>query len=243
MAENLELVKVSLKKLGDELRAATQKQKPKCASKGVLQDAVAIAISSPCGLLVAEQWIKFNGVVDAGCLHAAMDRVRESLCNSRACGAEVSDGMSAVVPRDSLLSARARKFLMESKLKSWLETQNLEKGIAPARAQVWQKRLALNDCPGKVAKTKKGQKQWCRRWRTRWGVTPGRIFCREVMSETDMQEKVEGRVSGRKHKPRLVFGRRPPTDGSKTLTVWWAWFPGRLIRFGYKRSPKTVPFF
>ena len=192
MAENLELVRESLEKVGNELRAAVQKDKAKRASRSVLKDAVAIATSTPDGLLVAEHWIQFNGVTDAESLRAAMDRVRERVPTSNACGVEPIDGTSGVAKNDLLVSCRGRKFLTEYKLNSWLEAQNVGKGVAPARAQVWQQRLVLNACPGKVSKTKKGQRQWCRRWRARWGVTSGRICCREVVPEKDMQEKVRG---------------------------------------------------
>lgn len=217
VAEKLQSMTDCLNEVGKELRAALRKQKPKKASKAVLRDAAAIATSAPDGLAVAKQWIQFNGVVDAASLHAALEMDRGSLCISSACSAAPIDETVAGVPHDKPLSCRARKFLVDSNLMSWLETQSLQKGLAPVRTQVWQQRLRLNSCPVKISKTKKGQRQWCKRWRRRWGVAAGRIHCREIVTEKDMQEKVGARSLAATAIHGFRFGVHPHAGPQQNL--------------------------
>jgi hypothetical protein len=165
LAEKLQVVTDNLKDLGRTLTAAERRTRPKRASLSVLRDAVAMATMTPAGCEVAEHWIKFNGVVDPKCVHAAMETVRENVCISRAGPDEKKTDTSSVEAGDKALSHRCRKFLLEHDLMDWVETQNVQKGIAPVRSQVWRHWMMMRSSPGKSATTRKGQRQWCKRWR------------------------------------------------------------------------------
>ena len=240
IAEKLQVVTDSLKDLGKTLRAARRSTRPKRASPSVSRDAVSMAISTPAGSEIAERWIKFNGVVDPDCIHAAMETVRENVLIASAGQADKPPTTTLVESGDRGLSHRSRKFLLEHDLMEWVETQNVQKGIAPVRAQVWNKRRSLDSCAATISSTKKGQRQWCKRWRNRWGIVTGRIHCREKLLEKDMQEKVLSESAVANGAPFWILGRCPHAAGPKTETTWWYQISVRATDFYRQRDPKTV---
>jgi len=240
LAEKLQVVTDSLKDLGKTLRAATRSTRPKRASPSVLRDAVSMAISTPAGCEIAELWIKFNGVVDPDCIHAAMETVRANVLIAGAGQADRPPTNTVFESGDTVLSHRSRKFLLEHDLMEWVETQNVQKGIAPVRAQVWNKRRSLSSGHATISTTKKGQRQWCKRWRNRWGIVTGRIHCREKLLELDMQEKVLSQSAVANVSPVWILGRGPDSAGTKTETTWWYLISVRATDFYRQRDPKTV---
>jgi hypothetical protein len=193
MAEQLEEANESLALVNRELRAAVRKEKPKQVSKTVLRDAISLATCRPDGLLMAERWMHYNKVVNAQVIGAALEKVRLQLTASCEKSAASEEHAPAAAHLNQALSRRAQQFLTEYKLHTWLADQNLKKGLAPARAQVWQRMLSFASYPEKSSRTLKGQRQWCRRWRSRWSISSGRIACREMIPEKDMQDKVAAR--------------------------------------------------
>ena len=190
LAEKLRMATDSLTDLGKTLKNAVRGTRPKKASHSVLRDAVTMASSTPDGYALAEHWLKYNGIVHPRCVRAAMETVREKVCISTAGLAEKKHPTTIDELTDTPLSHRSRKFLLEHHLMDWVESQNVQKGIAPVRAQVWRHRMRLQRWPESMSTTQKGQRQWCKRWRNRWGIVTGRIHCREKVLEKDMQEKV-----------------------------------------------------
>jgi len=171
-----------------EIRSACKRERPKAASESVVRDGIKLATLSCTRSDMVNAWLDANGIVGKRQKEEAHARIAAAeLLTIPSMG---PPGSSAMMDDTLTLTKKARTFALEYELKTWLEEQNVGKGLAPVRSQVWQKRLQLQVSPHRVAKTKKGQKQWCRRWRRRWGVTAGRIYCREVISEADMQQKV-----------------------------------------------------
>lgn len=86
---------------------------------------------------------------------------------------------------------RAQRFLSDFQLHSWVEQQNLSKGIAPVASVVHMRRAGLAcgaSSPVKSSISKSG-KQWLRRWRRRWGVQLGRIAAREHLTVQDQKKE------------------------------------------------------
>ena len=190
IAQKLQLVTDNLGNLAKSLKVARLSTRAKKASPAVMRDAVALAAGTPNGSEVAELWLSFNGVVDTDCVKAAMKTIRETVTHSGAVRPVEGPNSTLPGPEATKFSHRCCKFLMEHDLMEWVEMQNVQKGIAPARAQVWKQRVKHRSCPDKMSATKKGQRQWCKRWRRRWGLVTGRVQCREKLLDKDMQEKV-----------------------------------------------------
>ena len=241
IAQKLQLVTDSLGNLAASLRVAKMTTKTKRASPAVMKDAVAMATGTPNGCEIAELWLKFNGVVDSECIKAAMQTIRETVSHSSAVRPVPAPTSTLPGPDATKFSHRCCKFLMEHDLMEWVETQNVQKGIAPARAQVWKQRIKKRSCTDKVSATRKGQRQWCKRWRRRWGLVTGRVQCREKLLDKEMQEKVRSKfaVANSTHVVILGSARMPPEPKQRP--------PGgtsfRSVRQTLleARDPKTVP--
>jgi hypothetical protein len=172
-----------------EIRSACRLKRPKSASESVVRDGIHLSNLSCSGSDLVNAWLRNNGIF--GKTQTAEAQARIAAAESQLIAVQGTPPDTSA-PKDTSvgLTKKAMTFAREYEMKTWLEEQNVVKGLAPVRTQVWQKRLQLKVSSHRVAKTKKGQKQWCRRWRKRWGVTAGRIYCREVISEVDMQQKV-----------------------------------------------------
>ena len=104
----------------------------------------------------------------------------------------------------------ARKFVGEFALHGWVESQNMNLGIAPLTSIVSQCGLAAAGAAsdGKPPCTSlklRSKYQWLRRWRDRWGVALGRVTAREQLSTKEMQNKAGILASPRVHF-RLYLG-------------------------------------
>ena len=84
--------------------------------------------------------------------------------------------------RGQLALEKARKFLMEAKLHSWVRVQNNMKGLAPSNNALW--RRCCNEGNGQalpdgvavltpITKRRIGKLQWLRRWKQRWNIKSG----------------------------------------------------------------------
>jgi hypothetical protein len=178
-----------LKTIRKELKAAQRKAAPKIAPRTLLKDAVFFAKTEHDGSEVARVWLHNRGIVDAKCLKQALDHVRAEMGRPEL---QVIEGaVKAAIPSEALSpSRRAQQFLVDYRLQSWVEMQNLTKGLAPRRSQLWQQRLATDNVTEKKAAAVRGQKQWCRRWRQRSGVLLSTISCRETLPDAELQAKV-----------------------------------------------------
>ena len=98
-------------------------------------------------------------------------------------------------PEKSTAPARtAARFLKECRLAKWVETRNMEQGIAPVVSLVAQEARATNCLPPEPESTKhKCQLQWLRRWRRRWNITMGSIPAREHIPPEEARRKACGK--------------------------------------------------
>ena len=90
------------------------------------------------------------------------------------------------------LVKQMRKLCEEHNLFSWVERQNLSKGIAPRTAVVHDHLKTTHSIDfgcGTSSAKKRSQQQWLRRWRRRWDVNMGRITARETLPENECQYK------------------------------------------------------
>jgi hypothetical protein len=83
----------------------------------------------------------------------------------------------------------ASKFLREYNLAHWVEKQNLDLGMAPFTANVMLAARREQVLLPNKQHSRKGQKQFLRRWRRRWSIKLGAIACREVMTKETLQAK------------------------------------------------------
>jgi len=82
------------------------------------------------------------------------------------------------------------KFWNEYGLLTWVENQNMEKGIAPITTSVARQwHASSSGSHSKPLGSKKTQRQWLRRWRRRWNVQLGTIAPRETLSPADCHAK------------------------------------------------------
>ena len=211
IAQKLQLVTNNLGDLAESLRVARLSTRPKRASPTVMRDAVALAAGTPNGSEVAELWLSFNGVVDTECVKAAMETIRETVSHSSAVRPVPAPTSTLPGPDATKFSHRCCKFLMEHDLMEWVETQNVQKGIAPAR------------------------------WRRRWGLVTGRVQCREKLLDKEMQEKVRSKfaVANSTHVVILGSARMPPEP--KQRPPGGTSFRSVRQTLLEARDPKTVP--
>ena len=82
----------------------------------------------------------------------------------------------------------AQKALAEEQVFTWLKTQNLVHGAAPAALQVYEQfRLRqAHAAPGEPL-TRRGIQKWVMRWRKRWSVRRGRLHVRDCVDPADLR--------------------------------------------------------
>lgn len=99
-----------------------------------------------------------------------------------------------------------RRWLRERSLHSWVETQNLTKGVAPLQS------IALSHVDGMTVDTgsaptydhtpsKKHRRQWLLRWRRRWDVSLAAMPAGDVVPAELAQRKAIGLQQGSKVSP------------------------------------------
>lgn len=172
-----------------------QKRRHKGAKKPTKQDvndAVSIFMIGGSWPLV-RTWFAWRHVTDTKVLDQALDDVRKK-CPDDAVPvpSATGSGQAGASIFDPESNARVKKFLQEHNLHGWLETQNVDRGIAPGTAQVWKRRLADGVETPKLASTRKGQLQWLRRWRLRWDVKIGSVAQREQVPDDVARLKASG---------------------------------------------------
>ncbi len=109
---------------------------------------------------------------------------------------ELADQGRSDLVDDTLLPAgaalrQARRYFEEWKLHTWVQHQNLAKGIAPVSrttATAWTKMNKRSRSSAASPKLK-SQWQWLRRWRRRWDVRLGLIPSRETLPANICQMK------------------------------------------------------
>ena len=94
-------------------------------------------------------------------------------------------------------AAKKRRFLAEWNLETWVEDQNVRKGITPMSSLVLQKaRNELGIVGIASAKTRKGGFQWLRRWRRRYGVRLRKLPPLDTPSDVVLAQKATVREGG-----------------------------------------------
>ena len=95
--------------------------------------------------------------------------------------------------RSSQLNS-ARKFIAEHRLHTWVESENMDKGIAPPSRLIIEKKRDLEqlqdtelDCLPPPLNNK--GKKWLKRWRQRWRIAIGTIGKQRLIEPHVMQEK------------------------------------------------------
>ena len=93
------------------------------------------------------------------------------------------------------LLEEARMFMRDAEVHTWLERQNIERGIAPHSMLVSDQ--TSSHAKSGTAKSRKIKLQWARRWRRRWGVRTGVIAPSEyVPPETARRKAPKCRARG-----------------------------------------------
>ena len=104
-----------------------------------------------------------------------------------------------VVTRSLRVMTAACIFIVHRRLYKWLCDQNCRHGVAPSRAQMIKRALAMvpSDCPLEVQASAKAplrssprrQRKWLRRFRQVWGARLGVLKNISPLSVMEMQEK------------------------------------------------------
>jgi hypothetical protein len=89
------------------------------------------------------------------------------------------------------LKRKAEEYLAHVDLVTWIHRQNVQKGLAPSSASVLREKKRLG---GSVAldsrpPTRRGQKQWVRRWSQRFGIYRGRFKVGNRISTEEARAK------------------------------------------------------
>ena len=86
---------------------------------------------------------------------------------------------------------RARRFSVDGTLETWVDTQNVQKGINPAPSIVMQQAVAVKRRIGvEHTANHRSDRRWLQRWRRRRGVQLRRGIVREQLSVDKMHRKV-----------------------------------------------------
>merc|ERR1711884_596952 len=92
---------------------------------------------------------------------------------------------------------QARRFTVDAGLEAWVEEQNVQKGINPAPGLLLRQASTLKAFHGvSVAGTRRGERRWMQRWRSRRGLRLREFPAQERLSAEQMQGKVRHRVEG-----------------------------------------------
>ena len=77
-------------------------------------------------------------------------------------------------------------------MEAWVHSQNMDKGITPRSAVVWERSHALrmqHQVPFSTRKRKKYAFQWLRCWRRKWAATVSSMAPSEMLTVPQLQEK------------------------------------------------------
>ena len=92
---------------------------------------------------------------------------------------------------------QAERFSVDAGLEAWVEDQNVQKGINPApslllrQASMLKASLGVNSAP-----SRRGERRWMQRWRTRRGLQLRKFPAQERLPVDLMQRKVRRREGG-----------------------------------------------
>ncbi len=177
-----------LAEAGRELRAAQRKLKPKKPNQRLLNKAVELARTAKGDLTVARSWLSQHGIINDSVMTAALDKVTAKL---DAAAEGQPEAAATVVPKDRAdRRSWTETFLAEHKLHTWVEEQNVQKGLLPTSTDVWKQRVALEGVHVSSSTKLKHRYQWLRRFRSKWNVSLGQLGYREKLDDKDMQAKV-----------------------------------------------------
>ena len=102
------------------------------------------------------------------------------------------------VPATSNISQynTAAKYVSELKLHSWVQSENMEKGIAPSSRDVLEiRRCILSSREASLSSSslppplKRKEKKWLTTWRKRWNIGVGSFGQQAILSEAVMEAK------------------------------------------------------
>ena len=95
---------------------------------------------------------------------------------------------------------QAQRFIVEADLEAWVEDQNVQKGINPAPSLLLRQASMLKTSRGvSLPPTRRGERRWMQRWRSRRGLQLRKFPAQERLSVEQMQRKVHHRVDGYEH--------------------------------------------
>ena len=95
---------------------------------------------------------------------------------------------------------QAQRFTVEADLEAWVEDQNVQKGINPAPSLLLRQASMLKTSRGvSLPPTRRGERRWMQRWRSRRGLQLRKFPAQERLSVEQMQRKVHHRVDGYEH--------------------------------------------
>ena len=92
---------------------------------------------------------------------------------------------------------QAERFSVDAGLEAWVEDQNVQKGINPApslllrQASMLKASLGVNSAP-----SRRGERRWMQRWRTRRGLQLRKFPAQERLPVDQMQRKVRHQEGG-----------------------------------------------
>ncbi len=100
------------------------------------------------------------------------------------------DIVSETEPAEVSSRARAVKFLVEWKLRNWVQGVNSVQRVAPRNEEIQQKTQdiesdvleKMDDAMAPPMVVRQPSHQWIRRWRSRWGGRRGRLHIRDELS-------------------------------------------------------------
>ena len=119
------------------------------------------------------------------------------LPEARGASAGRSPSPAAGVGDDSPSAIRAATFLQEFDLHRWVHDLNDDCGVAPSSASVWSRWQTLRETAGgvpgvgaeRLARSRKHQLQWVRRWRQRWLVRYRAVPTGAALTRASLGEK------------------------------------------------------
>ena len=106
---------------------------------------------------------------------------------------EVVDETNPAMEKAILL---ARRFAVECNLETWVDIQNVQKGINPTSGNVMQQANAVKTRLGvEASANRRTARRWLQRWRVRRGIKLRRGHVREHLSVGQMQRKARPGVA------------------------------------------------
>jgi hypothetical protein len=141
------------------------------------------------------------------------------------------------------LTPTAKKFMAEHELHSWLEQQNLAKGLAVPSCALWQKRLESGKGKIKANGSRATRTQWIGRFKRRWNVGMGKVSIRETLTPTEYARKVVGCLTIAESMNRDAQLLIRVKQQKKRGAIWWPQIWGRALESLHARDQKTAPIF